>query len=144
MSNDNVISVTIAGKTTAEFLDNFWQVAKWFGIEPVQVSPPPAESASATVSEPKQTRRGRQTKPVETPAELPSDSVNDLFDGKTEVAPEEKKPVTMDEAKEAGRSVMARGGVDALRNILNTFKVKKVADLKTDQLESFVAQCEAV
>ena len=57
--------------------------------------------------------------------------------------PAVKKPATLDDAKEAGRTVIVRNGVAALRTILDGFKAAKVVDLKPEQLEAFVSQCNA-
>ena len=151
MPNNNVISVTIAGKTCEEFLDNFRTIAA--RLEPIRVSVSPStettqdkpaseSSASAPSVNPVEIeppkRRGRPSTKSK-PAELPADSTGDMFNSKAEEA-----APSMDEAKEAGRALIGSGGVDALRKVLSEFKVQKVADLKADQFADFIAQCKAI
>lgn len=60
------------------------------------------------------------------------------------LADEAPKEMTMDDAKDAGRDVLAKKGVDTLREILKKFAVAKVADLKPPQFGDFIKECSTI
>ena len=148
MSSNNVISVTIVGDDTTAFFEHFSQVAERFGyVRAVKVQPVEAPAPDAPSSAPR--RRGRQPRSASTePLQpFPADEAADMFT-EAELAEdvntsETEKPVTMEEAKEAGRDVIGRKGTQTLREILDGFSVQKVIELKADQLSEFVEKCTA-
>lgn len=54
----------------------------------------------------------------------------------------EAKELTLDDAKDKGRLLLMAKGADALRKLLDEYKLRKVGDLPKDKFVQFVADCE--
>ena len=155
MSSNSVISVTIVGDDTTAFFEHFSQVAERFGyVRKIGGNSAPDEADAsidasigpATIEPPAQRRRGRRPRAAvdELPKSLPDDETIDMFIEPQAEDVKAAEPVTLEDAKEAGRSVIGRKGTQALRTILDGFNVQKVIELKDDQLLEFVEKCRAV
>lgn len=151
MSNDNESSMVlvVSGAGPADFLEKFEAAAKELGFYRPTATVradymPPSEDLSQVEVAPR--RRHRRTNAEiaaeKLAAQAPVTEVAEsLVDDESQT---EAKTYAMDDAKDAGRLVIAKGNVDALRAILSKFAVAKVADLKPPQFEDFVTECEAV
>lgn len=160
MTSTGLHTVMISGDTPEVFSANFaWWAEKLGYVHMSNILPPPIAAASAAAPKPEpqpsvaepapqplKRGRGRPPKAAAAPVELPKDEVNDLFDSEPPAAETlpEKKPATVDDAKQAGRDLITKKGTLALREVLNEFTVDKVADLKPEQLEGFIERCVAL
>lgn len=159
MSNDNGVRLTIGGGDEAEFFERFDRIARRLGyaftsavesqakndVPPsVTAGFPPSdaigeETARAALDTPVKRRPGRprgyafRSKPFPTIAR--PESVE---------RPEVAKSVTLENAKDAGRVVLHKGGVDALRDLLTEFQVGKIGDLKEEAWARFIDRCHTV
>lgn len=108
------------------------KIAFDFGV----ASAPPGAPATTEENAAPKGRRGRPPRS----AEINKDDDDPLADEPTSTEPGPKE-FTMDDAKDAGRMVLAKKGVDVLKDVLKNFAVTKVADLKLPQFEGFIQAC---
>ena len=148
-------AITIGGDDRLDFLAQFEWIAQHFGfvrsndrtVDDAGDYMPHSDDVGQdpTASAPK-SRRGRPPKSAAAPQPVPEQAATEqasLIDeeSKPEAQPEAKS-LTLDDAKEAGRLLVATGKIERLRIILKQFAVAKVADLKPLQFEDFIAECK--
>lgn len=157
MSTDNGVIVTICGENIADFFERFESFARRFGyvltvspaIETASVEtgyadfPPSddvgAKTAEAAVDAPVRRRPGRPPK-----AASVTEPVSPQPEQKSVETPAEPPPVTLEDAKDAGRVVIHKGGVDALRGLLTEFQIGKIGELKKEAWSRFIGRCHEV
>lgn len=112
-------------------------------------------NTESTCSTQKKVRRGRPKKEDYT-GSLPSQEEFPFDEATAATSPQAAEPlieggpveaseeVTLDDAMVAGRKLLMDKGADALRNLLTTYKVRKVGDLPADKWRKFIANCEAL
>lgn len=98
---------------------------------------PPAES------------EGQQWMPFPEETTAAEEKVETVAASEATVAPDDKpvetteaKELTLDDAKDKGRLLLMAKGADALRKLLDEYKLRKVGDLPKDKFVQFVADCE--
>lgn len=141
-------SITISGDTYRELTDKISFLADHLTLDS-RLAEAATEQSDLAGAEP--TRKRGPGRPRKTPITNPTiEQVADTATVKAEPAEvdplgdtplAESKEMTMDDAKDAGRLVLANKGVEALREVLKKFAVNKVADLKQPQFETFIKTC---
>lgn len=110
-------------------------------VEPQPEAPrrgrPPRKPADAPVEQKQEPAPGSFTEAVD---KLDRPAEADIPAAKTDDA----KPVTLDDAKDAGRAVMALKGFEALKALIDKFKVPKIAELPADKWAEFIAEANKV
>lgn len=154
------ISLSIHGATLKEFFERFESFARRFGyvltVSPATEAAPVetggyadfpqsddvgAKTAQAAVDAPIRRRPGRPAKVAAATAAPATEQAQLHLDP---VGERDGPPATLDDAKDAGRVVIHKGGVDALRGLLTEFQVGKIGELKKEAWSRFIVRCHEV
>lgn len=109
----------------------------------------PLGSRSASASERERPLGARSTRAVVKPVVAAVAAARDIQEEVSDVCqhsqPEqESPPVTLEDAKLAGREVIHTGGVDALRGLLTEFSIGRIGELKKEAWSQFIVRCHEV
>lgn len=139
--SDDVLTFVISASDYQTFRAKLAKIAFNFGVIGSDIVPPVTEAVDPAA--PKTARRGRPPRIAESAAAALESEPEEpsLIDPSPPIHFRSTKEFTMDDAKDAGRMVLAKKGVDVLKDVLKKFAVTKVADLKHPQFGEFIEEC---